>query len=154
MWAAYIYCVGMPSHTSSEAQPADKVFFCPVKRMANLAMDEYIVDAYAAGNPDATFAIWDLPPFMEQGIREGSAKWNTISGFVECGIFPLDLEWTSRPHNQAKLRISDPLKVVLTEADEDGRRSRNVEMYFEMYSCVAAARVAFKLSQTGGVSER
>lgn len=78
---------------------------------------------------------------------------NVINGFAECGIFLLDLEWTSKEHNQKKLRVSDPLKVILPEGDADGNGTINMEMHLEMHSCVAAARVATKLCASGKVSE-
>ena len=153
MWEENMFCGGMPAHTSSEAQPCDKVLFCPVKKCAHNAMDDYILDRYADGDPDATFSVWDLPAFMEKGIIEGSKMENIINGFVECGIYPLDLEWTSKPHNQAKLRISDPLKVVITAHGEGGGGGGlSMEIYLQMHSCVAAARVASKLCNTDRVS--
>lgn len=116
-------------------------------------MDDYILDRYADGDPDATFSVWDLPAFMEKGIIEGSKIENIISGFVECGIYPLDLEWTSKPHNQVKLRISDPLKVVIAAPGEGGGGGGvSMDIYLQMHSCVAAARVASKLCSTDRVS--
>lgn len=69
LWEARIYCVGMPSHTSSEAQPLDKVFFCPVKHLAHDAMDDYVLDRYEEGDPEATYTVWDLQAFMRASSR-------------------------------------------------------------------------------------
>lgn len=113
LWEARIYCVGMSPHTGSEAQPLDKVVFFPVKHLSHDAMDDWVLDRYEERDRTVTYTIWDLPAFMEESIIKGGTMVNVVNGFAECGIYPLEFEWTSKPHNQKKLRVSDPLKGSL-----------------------------------------
>ncbi|XP_077966411.1 uncharacterized protein LOC144419992 [Styela clava] len=80
-----IVLLTLPPHCSQKLQPLDKTVYGPLKAYYNTG-----VDSWLGAHPGQTISIYDIPGIASLAYGKAFTPANIVSGFLSCGIFPLN----------------------------------------------------------------